>query len=137
VVSVIVVGVDGSDDSRRAVEWSGRLAAEVGARVIAVHAVGLLEHEPGDPGAEHLRPALDVWTEALQALPDDRVERRLVAGDPAGAVAEVVAETAADLLVVGTRGVGAHGAAGLGSTSLRLAERCACPLVVVPAPTGR
>jgi len=137
VVSTIVVGVDGSDDSRRAVQWAGRLAGVVGARVIAVHAVGLLEHEPGDPGAEHLRPALEQWTEALEALPDDRVERRLVAGDPAGAFAETVAATAADLLVVGTRGAGAHGAVGLGSTSLRLAEHCACPLVVVPALSGQ
>lgn len=135
-VNTIVVGVDGSPDSRRAVEWAVQLAHEVGARLIAVHAVGLLEHEPGDPGADHLRPDLDEWTKALELLPDDRIERRLVAGDPVGVVVEVVADAAADLVVVGTRGAGAHGAAGLGSTSLRLAERCACPLVVVPPLEG-
>jgi nucleotide-binding universal stress UspA family protein len=43
-MKTIVVGVDGSADSRRAVEWAGDLAEENGARVVAVHAVGLLEH---------------------------------------------------------------------------------------------
>jgi nucleotide-binding universal stress UspA family protein len=136
-VKTIVVGVDGSPDSRRAVEWARELADEVGARVIAVHAVGLLEHERGDPGATHLRPALDEWTAALESLPGDRVERLLVAGDPAGAVSEVAAKVSADLVVVGIRGAGAHGAARLGSTSLRLAEGCGCPLVIVPAETGQ
>jgi len=136
VVKMIVVGVDGSPDSRRAIEWAARLAADVDARVVAVHAVGLLEHEPGDPAGTHLRPALDEWTAALDALPSDRVERRLVAGDPAGAVREVVSDCSADLVVVGSRGAGAHGATRLGSTSLRLAEECGCPLVIIPAEVG-
>jgi nucleotide-binding universal stress UspA family protein len=132
VVSTIVVGVDGSDDSRRAVEWACELAEQVSARVVAVHAVGLLEHELGDPGADHLRPQLAVWTAALDRLAPDRVERRLVAGDPVGAVAQVVADCGADLVVVGTRGVGTRHGERLGSTSLHLAEGCACPLVIVP-----
>jgi nucleotide-binding universal stress UspA family protein len=136
-VKTIVVGVDGSSDSQRAIEWAAQLAADVGARVVAVHAVGLLEHERGDPAGAHLQPALDAWTAALEALPNDRVERRLVAGDPAGAVCEVVADTSADLVVVGTRGAGAHGAAALGSTSVRLAEGCGCPLVIIPPEIGQ
>ncbi len=78
----IVVGVDGSPDSRRAVEWAADLAAETGARVVAVHAVGLLEHESGDPTGAHLAPDLDRWTAGLDVLGAERVERRLVAGDP-------------------------------------------------------
>ena len=86
----------------------------------------------GDPGAGHLRPQLDAWTADLERLGPDRVERRLVAGEPVTAVLGVVADCGADLVVVGTRGEGAHGAARLGSTSLRLAEGCRCPLVIVP-----
>jgi nucleotide-binding universal stress UspA family protein len=132
VVSTIVVGVDGSADSSRAVEWACGLAQQVGARVIAVHAVGLLEHELGDPGGEHLRPQLEEWTVPLEALGADRVERRLVAGDPVGAVAQVVADSSADLVVVGTRGSGTRHGERLGSTSLHLAEGCPCALVIVP-----
>jgi len=38
----------------------------------------------------------------------------------------------ADLLVVGSRGQGAHAGLLLGSTSLQLAERAHVPLVIVP-----
>ena len=76
------------------------------AHVIAVHAVGLLEHERGDPDATHLGPELDRWTAALDRLPAGRIERRLVVGDPVEALGTVVADSAADLVVVGTRGTG-------------------------------
>jgi len=131
-MKTMVVGVDGSADSRRAVAWAVELARQTGARVVAVHAVGLLEHEAGDPTGAHLEPDLDRWTEALGELAPDRVERRLVAGDPVDALWSAVADAHADLVVVGTRGTGAT-ALKLGSTSLRLAESCGCPVVIVPA----
>jgi nucleotide-binding universal stress UspA family protein len=131
-VKTIVVGVDGSADSRHAVEWATELAEQTGAHVVAVHAVGLLEHKAGDPSASHLQPLLLSWTAALDRLEPSQVERRLVAGEPVDAVWTVVADCAADFVVVGTRGVGAAAAMRLGSTSLRLAEGCTCPVVIVP-----
>ena len=136
-MTTIVVGVDGSPNSRHAVEWAVAHAADRDARVVAVHAVGLLEHERGDPGAAHLAPQLDEWTQALDELGADRVERRLVAGEPVAVLLEVSDDCGADLVVVGTRGAGARGVGVLGSTSLQLAERCRCPLVIVPNETGR
>jgi nucleotide-binding universal stress UspA family protein len=129
-VKTIVVGVDGSSDSRRAVEWAAALAADTGARVVAAHAVGLLEHQSGDPGDEHLAPALDQWTTELERLDPDRVERRLVAGEPVGALITVACDVEADLLVVGSRGAGSGAA--LGSTSLHLAEAGRIPIAIVP-----
>jgi nucleotide-binding universal stress UspA family protein len=136
VVNTIVVGVDGSSDSRRATEWAAELAAGTGARVVAVHAVGLLEHEPGDPSGAHLAPDLDRWTNALDGLGPDRVERRLVAGEPVGALSTVARDAGADIVVVGSRGVGAHAGGGLGSTSLHLAEAGGVVLVIVPSGRG-
>jgi nucleotide-binding universal stress UspA family protein len=132
VVKTIVVGVDGSADSGRAVEWAAAFAADTGARVVAVHAVGLLEHEPGDPAGAHLAPELDRWTAALDTLGPERVDRRLVAGDPVGALTTAAREAGADLLVVGARGVGGHPVASLGSTSLHLAEAGGVPHLIVP-----
>jgi nucleotide-binding universal stress UspA family protein len=132
VVKTIVVGVDGSPDSRRATEWAAALATDSGARVVAVHAVGLLEHEPGDPTGAHLAPDLDRWTVALDPLGPDRVERRLVAGEPVGALSTAARDTRAEIVVVGSRGVGAHAGGGLGSTSLHLAEAGGVVLVIVP-----
>ena len=39
----IAVGYDGSPDSERAVRWAAELAVSVGARLVVVHAFGLLE----------------------------------------------------------------------------------------------
>ena len=136
-VNTIVVGVDGSADSQRAVDWAARLAEQTHARVIALHAVGLLEHELGDPAGAHLRPQLDAWTAALDRLDAAKVERRLVGAEPVGAISDVVAGCDGEVVVVvGTRGTGVRGSARLGSTSLRLAESCRCPIVIVPQSGG-
>ena len=47
----IVVGVDGSMNSLAAVEWAAGMATICGAEVVAVHALGLLEHLEGPEGA--------------------------------------------------------------------------------------
>lgn len=135
-MNTIVVGVDGSGDARRAVEWAAELADQLDLCVVAVHAVGLLEHQRGDPAATHLRPQLDAWTVALDRLPAGRVERRLAVGEPVDVLWAAVADHAADLVVVGTRSGGTHGVMRLGSTSLRLAEGCGCPVVIVPVKNG-
>jgi nucleotide-binding universal stress UspA family protein len=135
VVKTIVVGVDGSSDSSRAVRWAAALAHDTGARIVAVHAVGLLEHQAGDPAGAHLAPDLERWTAVLDDLGPERVERRLVAGDPVGALTTAARDAAADLVVVGSRGAGAHAGGGLGSTSLHLAEAGTVVLVIVP-PAG-
>ena len=43
-VNTIVVGVDGSDGSTRAVAWAAGLARQVSARVVAVHTFEPLAH---------------------------------------------------------------------------------------------
>ena len=133
VITTIIVGVDGSADARRALAWAVDAAEALGAREVAVHGVGLLEHQKGDPSGHHLEPALAGWTAELDRLPADRVARRLVPGDPATAVATVAADEGASLVVVGSRGEGARAGVLIGSTSLQLAERSAGPLVIVPA----
>lgn len=127
----LLVGVDGSEDARRAVAFAAEAAAGSDVRVLAVHAVGLLEHQRGDPKGSHLRPELAEWTTGLDPLPHSRVERRLEAGDPVSVLLRLARDEPADLVVVGTRGEARTGAP-LGSTSLALAQRCPCPLVIVP-----
>src|SRR5581483_42183 len=39
----MVVGTDGSVPAQRAVEWAAEVAAAVGAEVVAVHVMGMLE----------------------------------------------------------------------------------------------
>jgi len=106
----ILVGIDGSAAGDRAHEWARSLARSLGADVVAVHAAGLLV----DEGV---------------------AERcRVVPGDPVSVLLRVSAEEQADLIVVGSRGMGSHSGVFLGSTSHQVAERAHVPVVVVPAP---
>lgn len=106
--SSIVVGVDGSPASGRALEAARQVAERFGA---GLH--GLVAHSPGAPGVEQVRGALG--------------EVRLLE-DPRHPVAALVA-SAADLLVVGSRGL--HGLRALGSVSEQVAHQAACSVLVV------
>jgi nucleotide-binding universal stress UspA family protein len=59
-----------------------------------------------------------------------RIEPALVRDDPAKALLD--AAKGADLLVVGSRGLGGAGDAALGSISHRVIREASCPVVVVP-----
>ena len=43
-ITTVAVGFDGSPDAEAAVQWALSFAAQLGAHVVLVHAVGLLEH---------------------------------------------------------------------------------------------
>jgi nucleotide-binding universal stress UspA family protein len=146
----IVVGVDGSEQARRALTWAldeARLRQFV---VTAVHAYTippvLLSPAPGplaptvppDPelvervqeSAERLleRELEEANTEGVD------VEGRVVSGPAAEALLQAGRD--ADLLVVGTRGLGGFKELLLGSVSNQVTNHAPCPVVVVPGPPG-
>ncbi len=133
----IVVGVDGSGTSREALRWALSLGEIVGAEVVAVHAVGLLEevHDrtaPAGAWRADLRNLVEnTWCAPMvRASCAHRVELR--DGPPAEVLLRAAADERADLLVVGSRGVGANPALALGSTSLHLLQAASVPVLVVP-----
>jgi len=140
----ILVGVDGSDHSRRALAWAMREAAahHLPLTVMTVHA---------DP----VRPATHVYWN-LPALPEGGFDPELMraavgefvdkvakeAGEPAGDVSVMVARgdpaeelvkasRDADMLVVGSRGSGVFTKLLLGSVSSKVAHHAACPIVII------
>jgi nucleotide-binding universal stress UspA family protein len=139
----IVVGVDGSENSLAAVRWAGGLALAVDAEVVAVHAVGLLERLGGDDPvpAEAHREEIRHRFETTWCAPLDgtgvRCRRLVRDGPPVSVLLEVVGEVAADLVVVGSRGLGGHPSLLLGSTSTQVAQLAGCPVTVVPLPARR
>jgi nucleotide-binding universal stress UspA family protein len=139
-VTHIVVGVDGSKESRAALSWAFEHARGAGADLEVV-----LAYDTGvawiDVGSEYEEPMKrEAATRAQRELdailaeenPDDSValSSRTVAGAPADVLVE--AARAADLLVVGSRGRGGFAGLLLGSVSQRCVERAPCPVVVVP-----
>ena len=137
-----LVGVDGSENGRAAVEWSAGMAAAVGAEVVAVHALGLLEvldrgvAEPSERHREEIRRRFETeWCAPLDTAGVD--SRRLMRdGSPVPVVLAVAEEEDVDLIVVGSRGLGGFPELLLGSTSTQVAQLSSRPVTIVPVPKG-
>ena len=136
---LVVVGVDGSLESVAALRFAADEAKLRGAVLRIVCA-----WEPSDAGymgevfaptpdafdqAEH--HAEDVLRAALKHLQGESLEIEALAeeGGPAAVLLEQAAE--ADLLVVGSRGLGAAKRLMLGSVSHNLTHHARCPVVIV------
>ena len=139
-MSVIAVGVDGSDAARRALEWAVDEARMRGAKLVVVHAW----HEPmsalAPPYAAMAVIDPSVFAEAAQetvreslagidvgSLPEEP-ETRVVAGMPARALLDV----GADLIVIGSRGLGGIMGTLLGSVTHQVVHHATVPVVVIP-----
>jgi nucleotide-binding universal stress UspA family protein len=141
---VVVVGVDGSEGSSRALRWAAQEARHRGERLELVHVWDRPQmYAPMGVGAypTDLEPVrregqklLDrAVAEARSLAPDVPVRGRLDEGG-AGTVL-VDASHDADLVVVGSRGLGGIRSFFLGSVSSQVAHHAACPVVIVP-PAG-
>lgn len=137
-VHKILVGVDGSEGSRNAIEWTADLASELGAEVVAVHVYEPLGHlgeiGPGTALADvrdRVVEELDkVWCEPFQRRGVD-VDRKVVEGIPHEALLEVADDAGVDLIVLGARRMGVIKAAALGSTSYRVVHDASVPVTIL------
>ncbi len=122
VAGSIVVAVDGSDHSDRAVRWAVEQAALETRPLVAVAVAG-------DTGTA----AEDAVAAARGLAPDLPVRGASVAGEPREVLIDL--STEAHLLVVGSRGRGSLRGILLGSVSAAVSAQSACP-VVVCRPSG-
>jgi nucleotide-binding universal stress UspA family protein len=132
---LIVVGVDGSENSRQALRWAVEEARFRQARVRVVHAWWLYPMFTADTEARHLTNdasgAVQTFiTETLGEERDLEVEAVAVQGQQASA-ALVDAAKDAVLLVVGSRGAGGFSSLLLGSVSQQCAHHASCPVAIV------
>jgi nucleotide-binding universal stress UspA family protein len=136
----IVVGVDGSPGSRRALTWAAAEAAEHGADLIVVNvwehtllppagSVSVSEHYVPDPSQRTADDLLGVIKDELGDDPPVRVQPQIKQGRPAKVLIDESAK--ADLLVVGNRGHGGFAGLVIGSVSQHVAAYAKCPVTVV------
>ena len=138
---LVVVGVDGSDESVSALRWAARYAAAAGASVRAVLAwhyptaasvppVGTTPPSVESEVEEHIMATL---TEAIAKVAPDVPDVPIVSEIRYGHPAQVLVEESgqADLLVVGRRGHGAFIGMLVGSVSQHCVAAAECPVVVV------
>ncbi len=129
---VVVVGVDGSEQSRLALAWAAEEAGLRGARLRVVHVWSYLAQKQapfdptyGDGDAQRL------LQEVTRGLSDD-IDVELVAVNDLPARGLLDSTGDADLLVVGARGLGGFRGLLLGSVSQEVLQRAICPVVVIP-----
>jgi nucleotide-binding universal stress UspA family protein len=140
----IVVGVDGTRASDRALAWAAAQARARHLGITVLHAAGrratTAAAEPGDApggaGASLRADGRQVTRTAVHTLRragfDGDVDERLVAASAVDALVEAAADV--DLPVLGAREPGPLGTFVLGSVRRTLVDRSRCPVVVVPAP---
>ncbi|MEU2734860.1 universal stress protein [Streptomyces sp. NPDC007095] len=134
----IVVGVDGSEPSLRAVDWAADEAAVRGLPLRLVYA-SLWERYEGSSLAEDVgKPSEQVRAEDIVATAARRARRRQpdvkVSTDVLSEEPEYVLvreSRSASALVTGTRGRSGLAEALLGSVSLTVAGHSQCPVIVV------
>lgn len=139
--SKVVVGVDGSNHSRAALEWAAAEAVRRGVELRIVHALGMpLVVSAYDP--TRFRPTDEINEQATDVLKSAADRAREL--QPSVSVGTVTAMEEAplallrqsrrhDLIVIGTRGLGTIAAMFVGSVSIRVAAQAPCPVVVVPS----
>ncbi|GAA3507619.1 nucleotide-binding universal stress UspA family protein [Streptosporangium album] len=138
----IVVGVDGSASSLQAVAWAAQEAVLRNAPLRIVHAALRWAYDvPLVPQPAHWGPAAEATSQELlrQAAEQAHADTPMVMVTTEivdGAAAEAIAAAAetAQLIVVGSRGLGGFAGLLLGSVSRDLAARSPCPVVVVNWP---
>jgi len=136
----IVVGIDGSHTSQQALRWAVEEARVRQATVEVVHAwhLAYVGGYPYTAGSFDPAPFEDAGRQALDeaiagvdttGLPGP-LHPVLHMGDAAGGILETA--EGADLVVVGSRGLGGFTGLLLGSVGHQVANHAPCPVVVIP-----
>lgn len=136
---IIVVGTDGSETARKAVNDAVALAAQNEAELHVVSAFRPLKSGgTSGTGAEswkiHPRSAVDNILEeavAVARIKGVKAETHAERKDPAEAVVSVAARVNADLVVVGNKGLKGAKAVLLGSIPNKIAHDAPCAVLIV------
>lgn len=133
----VVVGVDGSETSKAALKWAARLAPSLGATIHAIVAweypviFGLegglpLDWKPDQFAKEILDKSLE---EVFGKNRPPGLRGSISQGHPTFVLLDAAKD--AEMLIVGSRGLGGFAGLLLGSVSSSCAEHAKCPVLVV------
>jgi nucleotide-binding universal stress UspA family protein len=135
----IVVGVDGSEQSKQALRWAARMAATMGASVEAVLAWQMpqnygwpLAAPDWDPDRDARGALVETVDGILGSNPSPRPNLVVQQGNAAKVLLD--RSSGARMLVLGSRGRGGFAGLLLGSVSATCAKHARCPVLVVREP---
>jgi universal stress protein A len=145
----IVAAVDLGAATSVTVERALSLANSTNGRVTLVHVVRGISPESLSRHTYHFDVpeyqsllAEDAWRRLQDAIPlyartAERIQARVVTGDPSTEIIRIAADLDADLIVVGVTARGAIGRRIFGATAARLIRTAGRPVLAVPQRTHR
>jgi len=121
----IVIGTDGSETATRALDKAARLAKQVAGRLVIVCATA--------PIGLHDYRAMEILSEAAERMKAAEVEHETLyrEGHPDRVLLGLAAEHAADLIVIGSVGMGKARRFRLGPIPERIASSAPCDVLIV------
>lgn len=139
----ILLGLDGSPESARALDLATKIAADDSAHIEIVHVreymlAGRAGMQTTRANEEDLEAIVRKQADELAAKSAD-VTLTVVSsttGGPAHVLADQAEKSGADVIIVGTRGHTGLAGLLLGSVTQRLLHISPCPVMAVPAPIG-
>jgi len=147
----VLVPIDGSEPSWKALDHALQLAENCGSEVVILSVVPpivypLLSEESPDATIfsareiDRLNAQMKAGFEKVlregaeragESKPKVRVSTKLAEGRPGNRIVEVAKEGGFDLIVMGSRGLSGLSEFILGSTTHHVADNCTCPLLIV------
>ena len=135
----ILVGYDGSEGSKHALEHAIHLAKELGAGLTALWVRGSLPHYPET--VDEVEEEKESATHFLQAITKDliayskmhgvEIQAESKTGHPAKTIADYAKENNFDLIVLGHRGHSGLWGSLLGHTTDKVSENAHCSVLIV------
>lgn len=134
----ILLAFDGSDCSNRALKYASNMAQQYGAALWLIHVFphtsDLLGYEDFEKlFAKRKSAGQAIVDQALQKLDESKLQVRteLLEGPEAESILKAAQNLEADLIVMGTRGLGAVKGLLIGSVSRKVLHYASCPVMVV------
>lgn len=138
-ISSILLAIDGSAPSQRAMDMAASLALRFRSKITVLHAY---TPTPINGGRHSYMPSACSTPDEAQALTDQvasqlrkigvaEVETAVVEGPAVNVILGAAEDHQADMIVIGARGVSAWQGVPLGSVSMAVTQRAACPVLVV------
>lgn len=136
--NTIIIGLDGSEASWQALKYAQNLAEKYHSRLVMVHAYPRTSDLHDCDGYDKLlserkargQKIIDMGHKLLDiSLPG--VEEDLLEGPAADAILSAAQTHHADLIVIGTRGMGAIKGMIFGSVATKVSQHADCPVMVV------
>ena len=135
----ILVAIDGSEHSRRAVRYAARRARETHCKIDLLHVersvmaweVGPVSSSEAVEGVREAVAAQVLDSFAREFNGSTEVERHTVVGEPAHAILEEANKLGVDEIIIGSRGLRPLGAVMLGSVAYKVLHDAHVAVVVV------